>query len=340
MGTGNQDTTLETAPDEALVDARLSFPRLDLPPVPSFGSSATVDEHEVVPLRDEPLGTWQPPFPPPFSGEEQYRAMVDRVATLSSVQSIAEPHAPVAAATPMFSTAPVFASAPVIAPSPVIDPVDVPAPDVPELPRTRTRTTIAAPPDTVVAVMPELAPAPDLAPHRTSMVAVGILILLAVALNWASHMAFSPGLMALAALLWAQLAAGAAVSPRGRRLAIRAALPAAVLSLLALKGAIGGFSDMAMVAGLFVLVAGLPTLLLLGAAQFILHRRGDRASATDVALREGWKLRFGALAALLVAALLVRDSFSAKPDAFVTFGIVALVVLTLLPALRGRSDDA
>jgi hypothetical protein len=297
-----------------------TFPRIELPPVPTFAGAAPateVAEGEVAPLRDEPLGTWQPPFAPSFSPEEQYRAMVERVATLSAAAPVAGPLA---------------VPAPLAAPAPVVNPVDTPVADLP------ARTTVSAPPDTVVPVMPELAPAPELAPHRTSRVALGLLVVLAIGLLWASRMAFSPGLMALAGLLYAQLAAAAAAAG-SRTLAIRVAVPAVAVSLVAIKGALGAFSEMAMTAGLFVLVAGLPALLVLGAVQLILRRRGDRASTADVALRDGWKLRFGALAALLVAAFVVRDSFSAKPDAFVTFGIVALVAITLLGALRARSAD-
>lgn len=290
MGTGDSDTTT-------------TFPRIELPPVPTFGGT-------VEPLRDEPVATWQPPVAPPLSSEQRYRSMVERVATLATPVPTQE--------TPAHPPAQ-EALAP--APAPSIEPVATPQSSVP--------------------VMPELAPAPESTPLPASRIAIALMVVAVAFLAWASRMAFSPGLLGLAALLLAQLAAAASSSPRGRSLALRAAIPAIVVALLAAMQAIGNLtSGMAMVAGLFVLVAALPTLIVFVAVQVVLRRRGDRIGPADTALRDSWKLRAGTLAALLVAALLVRDSFSAKPDAIVALGIVALVAITLHSALRDRTTSA
>jgi hypothetical protein len=317
MGTGEPDTT-ETTPD-ASVDARLAFPRLELPAVPDFAAAAAdadvVTEDDLAPHLDEPAGTWQPPFPPALDPESQYRALVDRVTAYTE---------PIAAAT----------AGAVIAPAPIADPEPAPVPDVQ---RTRPMRVPAVDTTTTVPELPELAPAPQVAPLTTSVVAIAGLVLLAAFLVWASRMAFSPALLALSGLLLAQLAAAATASGKGGALPFVAGIPALGLAVSAAKGALGGFSDMAMVAGLFVIAAGGPTLLVLGIVQFVLHRRAGRAGAAETVLREGWKLRVGVAVAIVAAGVYVRDSFAAAPDALLTFGIVALVLFTLVPVARGTA---
>ena len=223
-----------------------------------------------------------------------------------------------------------------IAPAPIADPEPAPVPDV----RRTTRPMRVPSVDTAVPELPELAPAPVVAPLSTSVVAIAGMVLVAAFLAWASRMAFSPALLALSALLFAQLAATATASGKGGVLPFAAGIPALFLAVSAAKGALGGFSDMAMVAGLFVIAAGIPTLLVLGIVQFVLHRRAARAGAAETVLREGWKLRFGVVTAIVAAGVYVRESFAATPDAILTFGIVGLVLLTLVPVARGRSNEA
>jgi hypothetical protein len=181
------------------------------------------------------------------------------------------------------------------------------------------------------------------APTDVSRVAVAIFVFTAVGLIWASRMAFSPALLAMSALLASEAAIGVArTGPRGSSRPVQATIAAGgavVLALFALKGAFAGFGEMAFVASLFVLVAALPTLLLLGASEFVLRRRAA-PSAADDALRAGTKLRFAAVLALLVSGYLAKDSFSAKPDTFVAFGLVALALFGAVSVFRGTGRAA
>lgn len=186
--------------------------------------------------------------------------------------------------------------------------------------------------------VPEPEPAPPVAesPVASSRIAPVLLLTCALLLAWASQMAFSSALLALAALLVAQLAAAAAVV-RCDRLPLVAAGGAAILAVLAAKGAAGQFSEMAFVAGLFVIAACVPTLLLLAGAQLVLRRRSDRRSPADDALHSAWVPRAVAVAAVLAAGVQAHRTYSAVPDAIVTFAVVALAARTLRCVLRGRA---
>lgn len=178
------------------------------------------------------------------------------------------------------------------------------------------------------------------APTDVSRVALVLLVVAAAVLVWASRMAFSPALLGMSALLLAEAGIALAVTGATRPMsAIVAAGGAFVLALLALKGAFAGFGEMAFVASLFVLVAALPTLLVLGLLEFVLRKRSS-ASPADIALRAGTRVRFGAALLLLVTGYLAKDSFSAKPDTYATFVIVAIVVFGAAQVLRGSGRAA
>lgn len=189
-----------------------------------------------------------------------------------------------------------------------------------------------------LAYMPELQAEPSHVQAKPSAAAIGVLLVTAGLLVWASQMAFSPALLALAGLLIAQLAVACAAAPRAGKRPLVLGGVAVVLALLAAKGGIHGFSDTAFVAGLFVLVAVLAALVLFGALQLLLRRGGEAASPLDLALRSGWRLRVAALVGVLGGGVQAHRTFSAVPDAIVTLLIVGVVVALLLPLVRGGSD--
>lgn len=290
------------------------FPRIQLPPLPAFSPLRTpADELPAIqPLRDEPATTWQSPLPEPVAANT-YTYMV----APPPLAPLPMQHHP----RPMMGASCDVAAGP--APSPTHTPQRMPMPEI--------------------AVTSE-EPAPALAPAvATSVVALAVLAITAVMLAWASRMAFSPALLALAGLMVSELAIGLAASARGASRPTSATVAAAVAivcSLLALKGALGGFSEMAFVASLFVLVAALPTLILLGVLAFVLHRRRSIDSPGEDALRAGTPIRFGATAVVLVSGYLAKDSFSAKPDTFVAFAVIGLTVWGVTQVLRGTGRVA
>lgn len=209
----------------------------------------------------------------------------------------------------------------------------------------------AAAPAALTPVVPSLAPAPDLPPDGStpaddtdggpSTVVLVLFGVSALALMWASRMAFSAGLLAFASLLMAELSL--ATSLRRRPGASRPAsstilaVGALVIALNAARHAFAQFGEAAFVAGLFVLVAVVPTLLLLGIAALLLRRASSRAGE---ALQAWTMVRFGALAALLAAGVQAHRTFSAKPDAIVALAIVALAAFTAVSVLRGTGRAA
>ncbi len=321
--TPQQDQGTDVEATGAAVREPVRFPRLELPAVPVFSRPLTpADELPVQrPLVDEPAGAWQSPFPAP-----------DPTNTYT------------------------FQVVPPPPPAQHAPPLDPPQPHA--IPRSVHATYCAMPsatptmpaPASTTSPMPVLAQAPELtqgvddraadAPWDVSPIALGILLVAAALLVWASRMAFSPALLAMAALMLAE--AGIALSLTGAKRptsALAAAGVAGVLGLLALKGAFGGFGEMAFVASLFVLVAALPTLLLLGAFEFVLRKRASDSPA-HLALRAGTRERFGAALALLVSGFLARDSFSARPDAFAALGILLLVGTAVVSIVRGTGRAA
>lgn len=172
-------------------------------------------------------------------------------------------------------------------------------------------------------------------PTDVSKGALALLLVGAALLVWASRMAFSPALLGMSALLLSEAAIALALTGAKRPAsAVVTAGGATVLALFALKGAFAGFGEMAFVASLFVLVAALPTLLVLGALEFILRKRSSASPAND-ALRSGTQVRLVGSLLLLVTGYLAKDSFSAKPDTYAAFVIVALALFGAVQALRG-----
>jgi hypothetical protein len=292
-------TDVEACP--SIVRAPMPFTRLELPPVPRFARPfVPADELPVQrPLVDEPAGTWQAPFPAP-DATNSYAFQVMPPPPAAAPTEPLQPHGiprsahatfcALPTAAPALAPAPAFTGVPPLAPAPELAPTPtVPVPD------------IAQGED-----VPAVEAATDVSP-----IAVGILLVTAVLLVWASRMAFSPALLAMSALLLTELGIALSLTGAKRSTASLVAVGGAgVLGLLALKGAFAGFGEMAFVASLFVLVATLPTLLVLGAIEFVIRKRSAPTPAT-LALRAGTRLRFGAALALLVTGYLAKDSFSA-----------------------------
>jgi hypothetical protein len=314
----------------------VEFPRLVLPPAPTFGrpapatptvaepaaptttpaptSPATDLDDRPVGGRDEPPVTWQSPFPEPAA------------ASAYTYRVVPPPMAPEAAQMPPSMVA-AAAAAPVAAPAPIKASVPAPA-----------RTPVPA------VAAPVIDDQPSEVATRPSTVALGLMAVTAALLMWASQMAFSSALLAFSGLLVAELALALSLArARGANRPLSSTLLAVVallVGLLAAKGAIAQFGDMAMVAGLFVLISVVPSLLLLGAAALVLRRRGDRRTLADEAIRSGTLVRFGALAAILAAGYQAHKTFTAVPDAIVALVIVALVALNAVHVLRGSGRAA
>ena len=299
------------------------LPRLDLPPAPVFEELATPSDELPVqrPLRDEPPTSWQSPFPAPEPGAHTYQ--------------VVPPPVPVTAPAEHGFPRPAFRSEHPRIPAPAPTPAQFAMPAL-------VRAPLPASSSLDAAAAPEHALGAAARADGVSRAVIGLLLVTAVFLFWASGMAFSAALLALAGLLVSEVAIALSLDrapDAGRPMgATAAAATAVVLGLLALRGALGGFSDMAMVAGLFVIAAGVPALLLLGAAWFAL-RRAPRSLAND-SLRAGAAVRFGALAAIIAAGIVVRDSFSAVPDSVLAFPIVVLVAVHAVQALRGSGRAA
>ncbi|MCW2922286.1 MAG: hypothetical protein JWL76_2160 [Thermoleophilia bacterium] len=312
------------------------FRRIELPAVPAFPRPMVpADELPVQrPLLDAPTTGWQSPFPAPE-------------ATNSYTFQVVPPPPPTEWAPPLDPPQPhqiprsahaTFCAMPSAAPAPAPAPAFSGVPALAPAPASASASA-SAPARATVLTQDGDVPAVD-APADVSMVAVGLLLATAALLMWASRMAFSPALLAMAALLLTEV--GIALSRTGPKRptpALVAVAAAAAIALLALKDAFAGFGEMAFVASLFVLVAALPTLLLLGALEFVLRKRSSASPAND-ALRSGTMLRFGAALALLVSGFLAKDSFSAKPDTFAALAIIALVGFGIAQVLRGTGRAA
>ncbi len=346
--TASQQDEAGNVASNTLTREPVRFPRLQLPSVPAFTAPRTpADELPVQrPMVDQPAGTWQSPFQQP----EPTNTYAFQVVPPPPPAHPPVAHPPLATGfpAPQFTAAavPVTIPAPKHGdPAPTASPTHAaPAAPAPAASAPAPRTTV--PPMLPTPATDEAAAgADDAAPASTDVSKVAIVLLLVTALltAWASRMAFSPALLAMSGLLFAELAIGLAnVGPRDGKRTLNATVAAGasvVITLLALKGAFGGFSEMAFVASLFVLVAALPTLLLLGATWFVLRRRANPSPA-DRALAAGTKVRFGAALALLVSGYLAKDSFSAKPDTFVAFAIVALALLGAISVFRGTGRAA
>jgi hypothetical protein len=321
----DDDTTQQGGPSDAgqrtgssIARPPVEFPRLVLPPAPTFGRPAPAPVATAKPIvatrpvpalpatdadgravggRDEPPATWQSPFPEPAPTNAY------------TFQVVPPPMAPEAAQMPRPM---IESAAPARTPVPTLDASIVDEP-------TTTDT-------------------------RPSTIVLGLMAVTAALLAWASVMAFSSALLAFSGLLIAELALALSLArARGARRPTSAAVLAVValgVGLLAAKGAIAQFGDMAMVAGLFVLISVVPSLLLLGAAAFVLRRRGDRRTLADEAIRSGTIVRFGALAGILLAGYQAHKTFTAVPDAIVALVIVALVAVNAVHVLRGSGRAA
>lgn len=322
--TPQQDERTDVEASRTIPRARVQFPRLELPTVPAFARPMTpADELPVQrPLVDAPAGAWQSPLPAPeATNSYAFQAAPQPAPTVAPAAPVPVPRHDV----PRSAHA-TFCALPVAAPA------SQPAP-------IRTGVPALVPAPATVQVEEGDVPAVD-APTDASMVAVGILLVTAAALVWASRMAFSPALLAMSALLLTELGIALSLTgPKRPTSALIAVGAATVLGSWALKGAFAGFGEMAFVASLFVLVAALPTLLLLGATEFVLRRRSS-ATPANAALRAGTPVRVGAALALLVSGFLAKDSFSAKPDTFAAFAIIALAGFGVVQVLRGTGRAA
>lgn len=181
-------------------------------------------------------------------------------------------------------------------------------------------------------------------PLAVSRPALVLLLVAAALLAWASRMAFSPALLALSGLFVAEVAvalsltrAAAASHPTRSTVAAVASL---LLVALAAKGALHGFGDMAFVAGLFVIAAIIPTLLLLGAVALVLRRRTPRSLA-DESLRAASLVRLGAIVAVLAGGIQAHRTYSAVPDAVAALGIALLTATYALHVVKrtGRASS-
>lgn len=289
-----------------------TFPRVELPPVPRL-SAAMPAPH--VPNRDEPVSTWTSPLPMPVEPRPYTYQVVPPPPPSLSVGM----HPAPAASSPMTPM-----------PAPVPAPIGMPAAPAPG--------RLSMP--TAPIVTPAPASAPVFVGVDSSNVAIAMLILTALLLAWASGMAFSAGLLAFGALLVAQVAEALAHRPAASNVVPRVlAVAAGIVALLAAKGAVAQFGEMAMVAGMFVVVACIPALLLICVTQLVLHRR-DAPSVADAALRRSFPVRAGALVAVLGAGGLAFSSFNPKPDAFVALGVAVFAVVAAVQALRADPETA
>jgi hypothetical protein len=351
-----------------------AFPRIELPPVPSLGrpdpyapADATAPAAPRVPQFD-PMAS--APAEPPVQEREPLVVMVPVEPAPPT------PQQPVAPATDLrglpvggFDEPPAawqspfpapevprdgnwFVPGPQVAPAPAGTPaIPAPARAITQAPDTAVQMsapmTIPTPTQPPTR-MPMPSPAPQLeAPANpdegfapASPVARFLFLALAAALVWASQMAFSAALLALAAMLVSEvamaIAAGRApAAPRSSWVPLFAVV-STLASLVAAYRAFGQFGEMAFVAGLFVLVAVVPSIIVLAIAGLLARRHG---TSGDQAIRSGTLLRFGVLAALMVAGYQAFQTFSAKPDAIVTFVIVALTFHNVHAATR-RSGRA
>jgi hypothetical protein len=295
------------------------------------------------PYVDAPAGTWQSPFPTPEPTND-YTFMVvpppppphEHYPTAQLAQARPAPtqarqrHDVPRSAHATYCALPTAAPVAHAAPAPISQPAPAPV---------RSGVPAMVPTPATDAAQGVDDPAVD-APTGVSPIAIGLMVVAAALLVWASRMAFSPALLAMSALMLAETAIALALTGTKRPTSAFVAAGAATLvALLALKGAFAGFGEMAFVASLFVLVAALPTLLLLGALEFVIRKRSAPSPAT-LALRAGSRERFGAAVVLLVSGFLAKDSFSAKPDAIATFCIVLFVAVSALQVVRGTGRAA
>lgn len=223
---------------------------------------------------------------------------------------------------------------------------------VPEpLPASPAPQAAAAPGALTSAAVPSLASAPDLPPDRStpaddtdggpSTAVVVLFAALALGLLWSSRMAFSAGLLAFASLLIAELSLATSVARRPGTARPTSstilAVAAFMVALNAARHAFAQFGEEAFVAGLLVLAAAVPAMLLLGVGTLLLRRA---PSPANQALQSWSMVRFGALTALLLAGVQAHRTFSAWPDAIVALAIVALTVVTSAAVLRGTGRAA
>lgn len=201
--------------------------------------------------------------------------------------------------------------------------------------------TPVAPAPTALASAPEPTTEPAPAAPANKAVATALLIT-ALMLVWASRMAFSAALLSMSALLLAELARAASQSRTGTARPTAATLLMAGSVAIAgwsLLGAFGQMQPYAFVGGLFVLIAAIPTLIVLLVTQRMLRRRTDRAPGDDTLLATT-RVRVIALAALTITGIQAHRTFTAKPDAIVAVVIAAGALWIALSVLRGTDRAA
>lgn len=166
-------------------------------------------------------------------------------------------------------------------------------------------------------------------------VSVALVAVCALLLAVGSHFAMSSALLACAALFLSDLAVAsmAARLPHARAVSGALTIGAALIGVTALIGGVQQFSDMAFVAGLLVLLVTLPVLLLHVTAQLLARRRSNESIAVGTLQIVGIG-RTLSMFALLISGYIAFDSFTAVPDALVSFAITALVAVNVVYAGR------
>lgn len=293
-----------SVPDPAAAAGPVATPGVVPTPTPGRAPATNLDGRPVGGFDEPARHTWQSPFPAPQLNPADYSYQV------------VPPPAPVTAATAAPELPPAVSSVPPVS---------------------------AVPPLATMATSDGTPAADDTMPIATSTPVLVMFAILAVGLVWASKMAFSAALLGFAALLVSELAIAMSLARRSNEPRSAAATALAAIAglgaVLAAKGAFAQFGEMAFVAGLFVLISVVPALLLLGATSLMLKRR-NADSPGDRALRDGTRVRFVALAAILLAGIQAHRTFSAKPDAIVALAIVALIALNVFAVARRNGRAA
>jgi len=222
--------------------------------------------------------------------------------------------------TPQPLTVPELPAAPTLA-------TVVAAPAPPQVPTAALRDTASWSARQQVPAAPAAPAAPAEAIRPLNPVAAGLLLVSTTAMLYAAQMSGSVALLACAGLFLSDLSLGL------RGLSARVCMAAALaLTLWALIGVPGQFSDMAFVAGLFVVVAAVPVLAMSAVAGRLLRR--DDASTADLAVRARGKYQLLAVVLAMLAGVQAFRSFSAVPDALVTLSIVAMVAHAMVARHR------
>ncbi len=311
-------------PDDLVARYRDEFPTLQLPPQPfdpavRRAAPATSLDDRPVGGYDSPEQAWTNPLP-----------AVDDAAPVGFTWQIT-PEPPTPEATPGLVPAPTPVPVAQMATTSTPTPAESAKQDAPAQAHERHPASIVdpAPADNTSAALP-----------RGVFI---VLLALAGGLAWASRMAFSASLLGLAALVASNLAIAISLTRRSSQprptsatlFAGIAGIGAAITALLAFRE----FTDeFAFVAGLFMLITIVPSLIAIGVVLLVLRKAP--AGAPIDALRRGLVRMLPVLAAALVAGIQAHRTFSAKPDAIVAMVVVVLVAMNVAAVLRGSGRAA